>query len=231
MKRQKLGQDKENKKLTGYFGIAALIFGAALLFSACENDIEKIEAFDTSEIRPVIRAENYETTFTDSGIVRFFLRAPILERFEISNEPPFSEFPDGVEIIRYDAHGNVLTNITARYAKELVREKKWEARNDVVVVTAEGDTLKTDFMIFDDREEKVYNNDEFVKIIRSEEIVTGYGFYYYMQINKYQIKNIIATLYVEVNTAPAPGDGIDSTAVVQPVSQEKPLPLQQPQQP
>ena len=51
--------------------IAALATGAAILFPGCVNDIEKIKAFNPTEILPVVHAENFETTMTDSGIVRF----------------------------------------------------------------------------------------------------------------------------------------------------------------
>lgn len=228
MKQQESEQDKENK-IIKYVNIAALIFGAALLFSACENDIEKIKAFDSSEIRPVVRAENYETTFTDSGAVRFFLKAPVLERYdEIDGQPPYSLFPDGVEIIRYDNRGKMASHITARYAKQLVKEKKWEARNDVVILTEQGDTIKTDFLIFDEQDEKAYNNDEYVKVIRPDAILTGYGFEYYSATN-YKFKKPTGVIEVEMNTAPREETGADSLGLNRPaLSDDLPSPQRQP---
>lgn len=227
MKQQESEQDKENK-IIKYVNIAALIFGAAILFGACENDIEKIKAFDSSEIRPVVRAENYETTFTDSGIVRFYLTAPILERYDdMDGDPPFSEFPAGVEIIRYDNRGNISSRITSRYAKQLVKEKKWEARNDVVILTEKGDTIKTDFLIFDERDEKAYNNDEYVKVIRPDAILTGYGFEYFSATN-YKFKKPTGVIEVEMNTPPREETNVDSTGFNRPVLHDEPPRPQQP---
>ena len=44
---------------------------------------------------PVVEAENFETFYTDSGEVRFFLKAPKLLRFENEGKT-YVEFPQGI---------------------------------------------------------------------------------------------------------------------------------------
>lgn len=181
--------------------IAALPGGAAFLFNGCVNDIEIIKAFSSPEELPVIYAENYETTFTDSGIVRFYLKTPELMRFETDGQP-FIEFPQGLELIKYNERGQIVSRITARYAKQFVKEKKWEAKNDVVALNYAGDTLKTDHLIWNEKEEKI-TSDQFVKIIRPDQIITGIGFESDQSMENWRIKNPRGTIYIQLGTEPA----------------------------
>ena len=180
-------------------GIAALILGAAiLLFSACENDIEKIKPFTEPENLPEVEATNIQTLFTDSGEVRFFLKAPRLLRFENEGKA-FIEFPEGIELIKYDENKEIISGITADYAKQFEKEKKWEAKNNVVATNARGDTLKTEHLIWEEEAERIHT-EEFVKIIRPGQIITGIGFESDQSLQNWRIKNPKGTIYVDVES-------------------------------
>ncbi len=187
-------------KLYQKLRFAALVCGAAFLFYGCTNDIEVIKAFSSPETLPSIHIVNYETTFTDSGIVRFYMKAPELKRFETDNEP-FDEFPQGLYLVKYDNNRRVVSSISARYAKRFIREKKWEAKNDVVAVNAIGDTLKTEQLILDEQEEKIYS-EQYVRIVRPDQIITGIGFESDQSMESWRIKNPRGTIYVQVNRQP-----------------------------
>ncbi|MFW6309594.1 MAG: LPS export ABC transporter periplasmic protein LptC [Prolixibacteraceae bacterium] len=192
--------DIKNKKQR-ISGIAALLLGAAiLLFSACENDIEKIKPFTTPENLPDVEATNIETMFTDSGEVRFFLKAPRLLRFENEGKgKAFIEFPEGIELIKYNDSKEIISSITADYAKQFEKEKKWEAKNNVVATNAKGDTLKTEYLIWEEEKERIYT-EEFVKIIRPDQIITGIGFESDQSLQNWKIKNPKGTIYIDVET-------------------------------
>ncbi|MCD6354710.1 MAG: LPS export ABC transporter periplasmic protein LptC [Prolixibacteraceae bacterium] len=171
--------------------------GAAILFFACENnDIEKIKAFSSPENLPVVEAQNFETLFTDSGEIRFFLKASKLLRFENGGKA-YVEFPEGIELIKYDSNKRIISSITADYAKQFVNEKKWEAKNNVIATNANGDTLKTEHLIWEEKAEKIYT-DEFVKIIRPDQIITGIGFSSDQKLSNWKIKKPRGTIYVSV---------------------------------
>ncbi|MFW5831070.1 MAG: LPS export ABC transporter periplasmic protein LptC [Prolixibacteraceae bacterium] len=192
--------DIKNKKQR-ISGIAALLLGAAiLLFSACENDIEKIKPFTAPENLPDVEATNIETMFTDSGEVRFFLKAPRLLRFENEGKgKAFIEFPEGIELIKYNDSKEIISSITADYAKQFEKEKKWEAKNNVVATNAKGDTLKTEYLIWEEEKERIYT-EEFVKIIRPDQIITGIGFESDQSLQNWKIKNPKGTIYIDVET-------------------------------
>ena len=151
------------------------------------------------------------------GIVRFFLKTPELNRYE-SEEGPFAEFPKGILLIKYGPQMEVLSSISARYAKQFVREKRWEARNDVVAINSTGDTLKTEHLIWDEPGKRIYNN-EFVQIIRTDQIITGVGFESDASLENWRIKNPKGTIYVQLNReGVAPGDSLGSGDSLRPVN-------------
>jgi LPS export ABC transporter protein LptC len=202
--------------------IAALFYGAAMLFIACTNDIEKIKAFSQSEILPVLQDENFESTYSDSGIIRFFLKTPELKRFE-TDEASFIEFPKGILLVRYNQNNEVISTISARYAKQFVKEHRWEAKNDVVATNSIGDTLKTEHLIWDEQAGKIFNN-EYVKIMRPDQIITGIGFEADQSLQNWRIKNPRGPIYVQLNRQQtAPGDSVfGNIPVLRPVDISKP---------
>lgn len=166
-----------------------------LLFS-CENDIAKIKSLAATEDLPTIKAEGFETLASDSTVIRIKMQTP--ELIMHSNEKdPYTEFPKGVKIEKYDAKMNIVSSITAQYAKNFTSDGRWEAKNNVVAVNLQGDTLKTEYLVYDDRKQKIYS-DQFVKIIRKDQIITGVGFESNQDFTSYHIKNPTGHVYVDV---------------------------------
>ena len=215
MKTQKSGSKKP--VISKIFRIAVLISGTAILFYGCENNIEKIKAFSSPENLPLQEATNFQTLFTDSGEVRFSLKAPKLLRYETDGKP-FVEFPEGIELIKYDDNQNIISSITADYAKQFPSEDKWEAKNNVVATNLDGDTLKTEHLIWEEKAEIIYT-EEFVKIIRPDQIITGIGFESDQTLENWRIKNPKGTIYVELeNNSQA---GSDSAKIPSPQPSQK----------
>jgi LPS export ABC transporter protein LptC len=177
--------------------IAAFLAGAAILLTGCENNIEQIKAFSAPEELPVVEAYHYETMYTDSGEVRFYIKAPKLLQFDNEGRT-YVEFPEGIELIKYDENQKIISSITADYAKNFEREEKWEAKNNVIATNAQGDTLKTEHLIWEEKTELIYT-EEFVRIIRSDQIITGIGFTSDQAMQNWRIKNPKGTIYIEVN--------------------------------
>ncbi len=195
MKLQKSGIKTWTKNIKKYF-IAALVLGAAILFWGCENDLEKIKAFSSPEDLPIVYAENYKSTFIDSGQVRNYLEAPVLQQFETDGQP-FVEFPKGVILDKFDNKKQIISSISADYAKQFTKEKRWEAKNNVVAVNSEGDTLKTEHLIWDEKAGKIYS-DKFVKFVRDDKIIYGNGFESDQDMGNWRINQVKGTIYVDV---------------------------------
>lgn len=177
--------------------IAVLISGTAILLFACsDNNIDKIQAFASPEELPVQEAIDFQTLYTDSGQVRFSLKTPKLLRFE-NDGKAYIEFPMGMELVKYDEKQNIISTITADYAKQFEKDSKWEAKNNVVVTNIDGDTLKTEHLIWEEKSEKIYT-EEFVKIIRENQTITGLGLTSDQNMTNWKIKNVKGILYVDV---------------------------------
>lgn len=164
--------------------------------SSCENDIKKIKIYSKSEDLPSQTAEGFQALISDSTRIQSKLIAPEWIRHENEKES-YIEFPKGIAITQYDSKMNVISNITALYAKYFEAAERWEAKNNVVAVNIKGDTLKTEYMIWDKKKAKIYS-DQFVKIIQKDQTYTGIGFESNQDFSSYKIKNLKGDMYVDV---------------------------------
>jgi len=122
---------------------------------------------------PTIEATNFQTTFTDSGVVRDFLTTPKLLIFDQEIDP-YKEFPEGFHLQQFDVNKKIISELSANYGKNFVKEEKWLATGNVVLVNDKGDTLRTEELIYMIKEDRIYS-DKFVNIKRGDEDINGIG--------------------------------------------------------
>ncbi len=173
-----------------------IVFGA-LFLGSCENEIPKIKVVPKSPDPPSMTASGFEMLYSDSTVIRFKLQTPRLIRHDDVRDA-YTEFPDGVKIEKYDANMNIVSSITAQYAKNFDADDRWEAKNNVVAVNLKGDTLKTEYLVWDTQKKRIYS-DQFVKIIQKDQIFTGIGFESNQDFSDYKIKNLQGHIYVNMN--------------------------------
>jgi LPS export ABC transporter protein LptC len=174
-----------------------IIVFLTLILGSCENEISKVKTVISTEEPPAITAEGFEMLASDSSVIRFKLQTPQLI-YHKEEKDPYYEFPKGIKIVKYDAGMNVISSITAQYAKNFPSDDRWEAKNNVIAVNFKGDTLKTEYMVWDTAKKKIYS-DQFVKIIQKDHIFTGIGFESNQDFSDYQIKNLKGDIYVNVD--------------------------------
>ena len=176
--------------------LGTLSFVLCAMLASCENDIEKVKNLANSENLPAITAHGYEVLISDSTVIKQKLQTPEMIIHQNQKEP-YTEFPQGVAITQYDGQMNVISYITSQYAKYFESEKRWEAKNNVIAVNLNGDTLKTEFLIWDEKKGKIYS-DQFVKIIQKDQITTGTSFESNQDFTEYSFKNLKGQIYVDV---------------------------------
>lgn len=176
--------------------IAILSLGIAVLFFSCKSDIEKVKEFSDLQNQPNMIAEGFEMLYSDSTVIRYKLNTPKLINMEDA-DPPYLEFPEGVHIEKFDTKMQITASISADYAKRFTKENKWEAKNNVVAVNSNGDTLKTEQLTWDEKKEKIYSK-EFVEIISPDRIITGIGLEADQDLTSWKIPNLKGTVYVDV---------------------------------
>lgn len=175
---------------------ASLLIFTCLLLGSCANDFEKIRKFTNIEKLPHVAAEGYEVLSSDSTILRFKLQTPEMVIHD-DEKVPYTEFPQGVAITQYDAKMNVTSYINSRYAKYFDSDDRWEAKNNVVAVNQKGDTLKTEYLVWDRKKGKIYS-DQFVQIIQKDQITSGTSFESNQDFSEYTFKNLKGQMYIEV---------------------------------
>lgn len=181
----------QGKHLLLYFVLYTFVF------ASCKNDISKIKKITNSDELPRLTAEGFEMLYSDSSVIRFKLQTPKLITHD-NEKDPYTEFPEGVKLEKYDANMNIVSSITAQYAKQFSLDERWEAKNNVIAVNLKGDTLKTEYLVWDKRKEKMYS-DQFVKIIQKDQIYTGIGFESNQDFSSYHIKNLQGHIYINVD--------------------------------
>ena len=177
--------------------VSILIVLPTFLFVSCGKEITKVKIYSSTEELPTGTAEGVEMLASDSSVIRFKLQTPEWIRHDKSKEP-YIEFPKGVKIQKYDAKMNVVSSVTCLYAKNFIADDKWEAKNNVVAVNLQGDTLKTEYLVWDNKKGKIYS-DQFVKIIQKDQIFNGIGFESNLDFSTYRIKNLKGHIYVNVD--------------------------------
>jgi len=174
-----------------------LIVLMSLIMGSCENEISKVKTIVSAEEPPAITADGFEMLASDSAVIRFKLQTPQLI-YHKDEKDPYYEFPKGVKIVKYDANMKVISSITSQYAKNFASDDRWEAKNNVIAVNFKGDTLKTEYLVWDTAKKKIYS-DQFVKIIQKDQTYTGIGFESNQDFSSYHIKNLKGNMYVNVD--------------------------------
>ena len=192
------GDFVEYPKVQNNLSIAGLSLVAALLFLSCSSKVASDIPAEliSNKKTPSVEASDFETTFTDSGIVRYFLKTPKLLIFDQEKEP-YKEFPDGFYLQQFDENKKILSELSGNYGKNFVREQKWLATGNVVMVNNKGDTLRTEELNYLTQEDKIYT-EKFVSIKKGDQFITGTGgFESDTQMSKWTFKKTQGHIYVE----------------------------------
>jgi len=160
-----------------------VVLGLCFAFG-CENDKNVISKVTALDKHPLESINNLETIYSDSGVIKVKVNAPLLYKYTIPKA--FTELPKGLRIEFFDDSLKVISLLTAKYAIHYEVDRKWEARKDVVVINKKGEQLNTEKLVWDERTEKI-TSDKFVKISTPKEIIYGDGFESDQNFTSYKI--------------------------------------------
>lgn len=173
-----------------------VLLGIAMLFS-CENKMSEIDKLTSSEINTDNNITNLDMIYTDSGIVKLRLKAPIAIIHDEKDEP-YKEFPVGLEVFFFKDRDTVVENyLRANYGINYEKKDITEVRGDVVVVNEKGDTLKTEKLFWDSKKKLIFS-EELVRIIQKDQVIIGEdGFEADESFSYYSIKNSSGDISVD----------------------------------
>ncbi|MDO9512840.1 MAG: LPS export ABC transporter periplasmic protein LptC [Bacteroidales bacterium] len=172
----------------------AMTFVMAMLFS-CENDMKTIQRLSISDTMPDEIIYDVEMAYSDSGNMRVILRSPVMYTF--STQEGKTIFPEGFIVSFYGADKSLRSYIKAKYGIQYFKERKVEAKNNVVVENiARGEKLETEHLIWDQKRQKIHT-EAFVKIITPDKILFGKGLEADESFKKRIIKKISGEFLIE----------------------------------
>jgi len=142
-----------------------------MLFS-CENDINVINSLKIKEGQAVESTYKVVMEITDSGKVSMRMTSPQVDKYIGQRE--YIEMPKGIHIVFFDSVGGVRSTLDANYAISYSQSKIMEAKNNVIAVNDQGQTLYTEELIWDQKKHIIYTENE-VKIVTNNKILFGDG--------------------------------------------------------
>jgi LPS export ABC transporter protein LptC len=126
---------------------------------------------------------DFTTMESDSGRVKWILEAPVARVYNIRN----LLVTDDPKITFYDENGEISSILTADKGEYNQETHDLTALGNVIVTTTEGYTLETESLIMI-RELGEIHSEDFVKVTKGSDILTGYGFQGYPELKNVDIK-------------------------------------------
>jgi LPS export ABC transporter protein LptC len=158
-----------------FFRIPLIIFSLAAALFSCSNDMSTIKKYIDEEIEPDLLGENIEILYSDSARLLMKMSTPLLKQFSSAKEQR-REFPEGIHVWFYEKTGELKAELTANWAKHDSEKDLWEARSNVVIISAKGEKLETEQFFWDPKKGIVYS-EKYTKITQENgSVASGKSF-------------------------------------------------------
>lgn len=169
-----------------------------VLFSCAENDLKKVAAINNEKESPVVVMENAEIEFSDSAIIKAKVAGGRIENYVYYNDENEVEdqklvMTERVRARFYDNKGEITSILTAQRAVRFENEHKTEMEGDVVVVNTAGDSLTTEFLLWDE-EKNTISSDKNVRVKTKNEIIFAEGFESDINFQEYTFEKVTGTI-------------------------------------
>ena len=146
-----------------FFNLCLPALCLCMLISACENSLNDIQKIASKEEdKPISTSTGVDVIYSDSAKVKAHMTTPFMITYD-DGKNPYHEMTKGVKIIFYEDDLSVKGTVTSKYAIEREKENIIEFRNNVVVVNSQGETFKSDELIYDEGK-KTFHTDKPVEI-------------------------------------------------------------------
>jgi LPS export ABC transporter protein LptC len=164
-----------------------LILSVLILFQFCSSKRVKpsIESNIRLEELPSQESWNSVITFSDSGRISAILYAGHLRKYDEKRETFLDQKLKVDFYNQLEIHTTTLTSIKGRVDETTNNLYAM----DSVVVFSDSVTIKTDEMMWRNKDRKIVS-DKFVTVISPQEEIQGYGFESDQNLNNYVIYNI-----------------------------------------
>jgi LPS export ABC transporter protein LptC len=159
-----------------------------LLLITCSKENVKPPVVSSFEGKELPSQESWYSTifFTDSGKTKAVLTTGHLRVYEQSNE---TLLDSGLKVDFYNDLGQKTSTLTSKRGRVDDRTNNLYAIDSVVAVNDSGVVVRTNEMVWRDKDRKI-TSDKFVTITSPKEQIEGYGFESDQHLQNYVIYNI-----------------------------------------
>ena len=183
---------------TNKYGITttfAVVVMLLLFMASCgKENKEVVEVTFDPENTYTLRTTDVSSLISDSGITRYRMSAKEWLVFGKAKEP-YSYFPQGVYVEKFDSLFNVEASVKADTAYYWDKKGLYKLIGHVSILSQEGKKLDTSILYFDQKEDQIYT-DEYFELEEGDKIITGIGFKSNQNMTKYKIFNSQGTFPV-----------------------------------
>lgn len=183
---------------TNKYGITttfAVVVMLLLFMASCgKENKEVVEVTFDPENTYTLRTTDVSSLISDSGITRYRMNAKEWLVFGKAKEP-YSYFPQGVYVEKFDSLFNVEASVKADTAYYWDKKGLYKLIGHVSILSQEGKKLDTSILYFDQKEDQIYT-DEYFELEEGDKIITGIGFKSNQNMTKYKMFNSQGTFPV-----------------------------------
>ena len=183
---------------TNKYGITttfAVVVMLLLFMASCgKENKEVVEVTFDPENTYTLRTTDVSSLISNSGITRYRMNAKEWLVFGKAREP-YSYFPQGVYVEKFDSLFNVEASVKADTAYYWDKKGLYKLIGHVGILSQEGKKLNTSILYFDQKEDQIYT-DEYFELEEGDKIITGIGFKSNQNMTKYKIFNSQGTFPV-----------------------------------
>lgn len=144
-----------------------------LLVSSCINDPEDVARLQEQLSDNVELAEGVRIIFSDSGLIRGIIEAPVMLNY-LDKTDPRQEFPDGLRAVFLDNFQDTTSTLIANWGVYRQRKKEITVRDSVVWESTDLQRLETEELNWDESNSRIYTR-KFVVLRQPDYVIYGHG--------------------------------------------------------
>ena len=184
-----------NSFLNWKLGLKSYFILFVLSMTGCQNDLAFIQSLKKQN-QGVDEVTKVESSLSQAGKLRAKLYAPRMLRFQDSI--PRVEFPNKLHVDFYNDNHNIQSFLDAKKGSYFENQAKVLLEDSIVVIRMDGDTLKTEKLIWEQSRQSFYTDAD-VEIRQKTKTIFGKGFESDEQLKNFSIDTVTGVLQVESN--------------------------------
>lgn len=184
-------------------GIIRMLLSCILItyvFLSCKDkNQEYVDLSFDKETIPSVQDDSVTMLISDSGIVRYRMKAKEWLMFDRASDPHWY-FPEGFYVEQFDTTFQRQASIKSDTAWNYTDKKLWHLKGNVFMNNIQGDKFETEELFWNEKEQKLYSS-KYIEITQPNKLIQrGMGFESNIHMTQYKIfKPFDSFYYVDEN--------------------------------